>query len=122
MFKKKKDKEPKKPKVIHLQRFQPFFTTVDGINHEGIDSYNWVNADELLCTVPEYMMFDVKRDGYLVDMEKVMYPLQNVLSIDWKLIEEKTVLDNFYHEWQIYFTNKEVSKMTEYKGEINECS
>ena len=41
MFWRKVNKEPKKPKVIHLQRFQPFFITTDGVEHEGY-KYNWL--------------------------------------------------------------------------------
>ena len=110
----RKNKEIMKPKVIHLQRFQPFFITTDGAEHEGYE-YNWFNADELLCTVPEYIMIDIKSDGYIEDQNDVMYPLQNILSIDWKLIDEKVVLDNFSHEFEVVFTNGEVEKMDEYK-------
>ena len=114
MFWRKKNKEPKKPRVIHLQRFQPFFTTTDGVEHEGYE-YNWFNTDGLLCTIPEYIMIRIKSDGYIEDQNDVMYPLQNILSIDWKLIDEKVVLDNFCHEFEVVFTDKEVSKMDEYK-------
>ena len=73
------------------------------------------NADGLLCTVPEYIMIDIKSDGYIEDQNDIMYPLQNILSIDWKLIDEKVVLDNFSHEFKVVFTDKEVAKMDEYK-------
>ena len=112
MFWRKKNKEPK---IMHLQRFQPFFITTDGENHEGINTYKWFNADGLLCSVPEFLMIDIKSDGYLEDRNNVMYPLQNVVSIVWKLIDQKVVLDNFYHDFQVAFSNKEVSKMDEYE-------
>lgn len=114
MFWRRKDKEPKKPKTITLQRFQPFFTTTDDVEHEGIDTYKWANADGLSCTVPEYLMIDIKSDGYMKDKKSVMYPMQNIRSIEWKLIGEKVVLDNFYHDYQIFFSNKEVADMAEY--------
>ena len=60
-------------------------------------------------------MIDIKSDGYIEDQNDVMYPLQNILSIDWKLIDEKVVLDNFRHEFEVVFTNREVEKMDEYK-------
>ena len=60
-------------------------------------------------------MIRIKSDGYIEDQNDVMYPLQNILSIDWKLIDEKVVLDNFRHEFEVVFTNGEVSKMDEYK-------
>ena len=108
-WKKKKDQ-----KIIHLQRFQPSFITTDGLEHKGY-KYNWFNADGLLCTVPEYIMIYIKSDGYIKDQNDVMYPLQNILSIDWKLIDEKVVLDNFSHELKVVFTDKEVLKMDEYE-------
>lgn len=114
MFWRRKDKEPKKPKTITLQRFQPFFITTDNVEHEGIDTYKWTNADWLLCTVPEYLMISIKSDGYMKDKNDVMYPMQNIRSIEWKLLEEKIVLDNFYHEYQIFFDDEKVKKMTEY--------
>ena len=110
----RKNKELKKPKVIHLQRFQPFFITMDGTKHKGCKC-KWFTADGLLCTVPEYIMIHIKSDGYIEDQNDVMYTLQNILSINWKLIDEKAVLDNFYHEFKVVFTDKEVSKMDEYK-------
>lgn len=114
MFWRRKDKELKKPKTITLQRFQPFFTTADNVEHEGIDTYKWVNADGLLCTVPEYMMISIKSNGYMEDKKAVMYPMQHIRSIEWKLIGEKVVLDNFNHNYKIFFSNKEVADMTEY--------
>ena len=111
MFCKKKNKESK---TIHLQKFQVFFTTTDGVEHEGL-KYKWINRDGLLCTVPEYIMIEIKDEGYVEDQNGIMYPLQNVLSIDWGLIDEKTVLDNFCHEFEVVFDNDRVEKMTEYK-------
>lgn len=116
-WRRKKDKEPNKPKTITLKRFQPFFITTDNVEHEGIDTYKWANADGLLCSIPEYIMIDIKSEGYMEDKNGVMYPMQNIRSIKWKLLEEKVVLDNFYHEYQIFFNNKEVAKMTEYVEE-----
>lgn len=111
MFWNRKNKKQKKPNTITLQRFQPFFTTIDNVLHEGIDRYKWANADGLLCTVPEYLMIDIKSDGYMKDKNDVMYPIQNIVSIEWKLLEEKIVLDNFYHKWNIFFDDKEVEEM-----------
>lgn len=110
-----KSKEKRTPKTITLQKFQPFFTTIDNVVHEGIDRYKWANSDEILCTVPEYIMISIKSDGYMKDKDNIMYPIQNIISIKWKLLEEKIVLDNFYHEWKVFFSDEEVGNMTEYK-------
>lgn len=123
MFWNRKNKEQKKPKTIKLQRFQPFFITTDNVRHEGIDRYKWANSNGLLCSVPEYIMIGIKSDGYIKDINDFMYPIQNIISIEWKLLEEKIVLDNFYHEWDIFFSDKQVEKMTEYvDGMVNENS
>lgn len=114
MFYRNNDKENKKPKTICMQKYQPFFKTIDGVEHEGIDRYKWFNADGLLCTIPEYIMIDIKSDGYIEDKNDVMYPLQNVLSIYWKLIGEKVVLDNFFHKYQVSFCDKDVERMDKY--------
>lgn len=109
-----KNVKQKKRKTTRLQRFQPLFITVDGVKHEGTDRYNWANSNSLRCTVPEYLMIDINSNGYIKDKNSIMYPLSNVLSIEWILLEEKIVLDDFDHEYQIFFDNNEVSKMTEY--------
>lgn len=113
MFKRRQ----KKPKTITLQQFQPFFVTTDNIQHQG-NIYNWTNPDELLCTVPEYIMIEIKSQGYIEDKNDVMYPLQNIISIEWKLLKEKIVLDKFYHKWDIFFSDEEVEKMTEYVDKV----
>lgn len=110
----RKIKNKKEPKTIKLQRFQPFFVTTDSVQHEGIDRYKWANSNGLLCTIPEYIMIDIKSDGYIKDINDVMYPLQNIISIEWKLIKEKIVLDDFHHEYTIFFSDEQVEKMTEY--------
>lgn len=105
--------EKKSIKTICLQKFQPIFTTADCVVHEG-QKYKWVNSDGLLCSVPEYLMISTKSNGYIKDNENIMYPLQNIISIKWELVEEKVVIDNFWHEYQVLFSNEEVEKMVEY--------
>lgn len=117
MFFKMKNKKSKKQKVIHLEKYKPVFITTDNVEHIGYE-YKWFNDDGLLCSVPEYMMISIKSDGYLEDNKGIMYPLQNILSIDWKLIDSKIVADNFYHEWQVCFSDKEVSEMTEVECKV----
>lgn len=115
---KEKDVEKELSKTLSLQRFQPFFITIDGEKHEGYDRYKWINADELIPGVPDYLMQSIVIRGYIEDKNNVMYPLNNILSIEWRLIGEKTVLDNFTHDYTIQFGDDEVEKMTEYKHEV----
>lgn len=93
MFKKEKKK-------VTLQKFRPVFITTDGVEHRGFE-YNWGIAERLSCSVPEYIMIDINSDGYIEDDNEVMYPLSNIISIKWELVDEKTVEDIF-KEYQIF--------------------
>lgn len=57
------------------------FVTVDGVKHYD-NHFHYVNPDVLVCTVPEFLMINVK---YFKDDNGIMYPLQNVVSIHWVL-------------------------------------
>ena len=94
---------------ITIQKFKPFFVTIDGIEHEGLN-YNWGIANRLRCTIPEYIMIDIKSDGYIEDKNEIMYPLTNIVSIEWKLLEEKIVENNF-DRFQIFVTTKELESI-----------
>lgn len=105
MFKKTKKQEDK----VTIQKFYPFFKTVDGAWHNGSE-YKWAIAERLLCSVPEYIMTRVKLDGYLTDRDDVMYPLANIISIEWKKVEEKVVVDKF-SEWDVFVDPEELDEV-----------
>ena len=95
-------------KMVTLQKFRTVFTTVDGNVHLGV-VYNYVIAERLACSVPEWIMIDIRSDGYIMDHRYVMYPLTNIVSIDWKLEYEKVVEDKFGAH-KIYVTAEELEK------------
>lgn len=95
-------------KMVTVQKFKPVFATIDGNTHIGLE-YNYGIANRLRCSVPEYMMIDIKRDGYLKDHRNVMYPLSNIISIDWQLVDEKEVEDKF-GEYRIFLSKKEIEE------------
>ena len=103
MIKKQEDK------TVTIQKFRPFFKTVDKQFHEGCE-YKWAIAERLLCSVPEYIMIRVKSDGYLTDKDDVMYPLANIISIEWKKVEEKVVVDKF-SEWDVFIDPEELDEV-----------
>lgn len=110
MFWNNKNKEPD---TLLLQQYQAFFTTVDGVEHEGC-VYKWIDVCSL-SSVHDYLMIGIKSDGYMKDIKMLtIHPLNNVLSIRFELIGKKIVIDDFYHTYDIFFSNTEVSKMTEY--------
>ena len=108
LFKKNKTEELTEAikKTVTLRKFRPVFTTVDGNNHIGWE-YKYGIVERLLCTIPEYIMIDIKRDGYIKDHRNVMYPLANIISIDWTLEDEKVAEDKF-SEWTVFVSEKEV--------------
>ena len=106
----KKNKKVFEKKKITIQKFKPFFTTTDGSKHEGSE-YKWGISDRFVCTVPEFIMIDIKSDGYIKDKDKVMYPLTNVVSIEWKLLEERIVEDNF-SRYELFLSTEELEKCT----------
>lgn len=103
---KKKEKE-----ISILKKYQPTFKTIDGKEHVGKE-YNWANSSNLSCSVGEYLMIDINNSGYIKDCNSVMYPLSNVLSIEWKLLERKIAYgDVSKYSLHTFFDDNEVSKM-----------
>ena len=108
MIFKKKNKEPK---TMTLVKTGVVFTTIDGEKHIGYRS-KWLDYDRI--DVEDDRRCDIISQGYILDNNGTMYPLNNILSVDVGIVERKTVIDDFYHEWQWCFSNEEVEKMTEY--------
>lgn len=107
-----KVKDVCKPPVMTLQKYRPTFTTVDGEEHLGC-IYKWAKASGLLCSVPEYIMHSVKSNGYLDGKDKVMYPLTNIISIKWNMIDEKKVYEDYSNRYRIFLTDEEVNEFKE---------
>jgi hypothetical protein len=98
--------------TMKLQKVKPTFITNDGIEHTGLN-YKWANSSGLLCSVGEYIMTDIKMDGYIYDEDKIMYPLANVKSIKWNVVKEKIVKEVYSKYRNIFFDDEEADKMVE---------
>ena len=98
-----------KKKNVTLQKYQPFFITTDNKAHVGYE-YNWAIVERLKCDVPEYLTDITIHDGYLKDTNNLYYPLSNILSIDWQLLEEKVVPDTF-DDFQVFVTTKNLESI-----------
>lgn len=70
-----------------LEHYSVRFYTTDGAMH-NFTKYRYAVPERLRYSVPEYIMIDVKSNGYLKDDNGVMYPLQNVVSIYWNKDDE----------------------------------
>ena len=105
----KKIRKHMEPPRVSFQRYQPFFKTIDGMEHEGV-SYKWACREKLNCTIPEYLMTSIKCDGYAEDVNGLMYPLTNIISIEWKLLEEQTI-KSFLPEYKVFYTSEEIKEL-----------
>lgn len=95
----------KKKKMVTVKKFRPVFTTIDGNAHIGME-YKYGIVNRLSCSIPEFMMIRIKDDGYLKDNESVMYPLANIISIDWKL-EDKREIEDKFDQFTIFVSEEE---------------
>lgn len=107
MFKKKK------PDYMRLQKFSSIFSTVDGEIHIGQNN-NWANRDGLSCSVEKYLTKKIINDGYMQDENSVMYPIGNIISIKWELVEEKLFIENTDPYKGIFYNDEELEKLTPY--------
>jgi hypothetical protein len=80
---KKKIEKIKKPKTTTLEKYHIHFKTVDGEMHE-FTRLCAANPNAIVCSIPDYYMIDKK---YLEDDEDVKYPVNNIISIQFELVD-----------------------------------
>ena len=110
MFKsiKKKVKELKKPNTTTLERYNIHFKTVDGEQH----TYTRLCASNpnaiVSRDIPNFYLIDRK---YLFDDEGIKYPINNIISIRFELIEEIDnvieLMDNPYFK-KVWYQDDEI--------------
>lgn len=103
------------PQICVLQMYRTIFITKDGEEHLGV-TYKYADSSRLSVSVPEYIMVNIEDNGYIKDINGVMYPLQNIASIEWKLVDEK--IKQCYpgeYRFQIFFDDEEVENMNDYQ-------
>lgn len=86
-------------KTIEVEHYSVFFTTVDGKEY-CYNHYRFADPKVISCSVPEYIMIDVRHNGYLEDNDEIIYPLQNIISIKWVKDKVKTITTEMpSNEW-----------------------
>lgn len=103
------------PQICILQMYRPVFITIDGKEHRGV-TYKYADSSRLSISVPEYIMIHIEDKGYIKDNDEIMYPLQNVASIRWELVDEK--IKQCYsgeYRFQIFFDDEEAENMKDYQ-------
>lgn len=79
--------------TVDVRKYKPVFTTIDNVVHEGY-VYNWIILQRVTDAL-DYLMCDVKADGYLRDTQNIIYPLSAILSIKFEVVDERRVQDTF---------------------------
>ena len=85
-----------------IKHFICIFVTIDGKEHY-YSKFRYIDENAIRCSGPEYIMYDIKCNGYIKDDKDIMYPLTNILSIFWKCDDE---IKNVYIEEYKVFYNK----------------
>lgn len=98
-----------KPKIITMKQFTAKFVTTDSFEHETGKQWNFIAEDYLYSSGPDYLMIGIKSRGYIKDEKGLMYPLTNVLSIEWSVVEEAIIFDKL-KEFEVFATKEEVNK------------
>lgn len=102
----KNNKKKEVPK-LKLQLIQAEFKTTDGEIHKSYN-HGWFNVSCLSCNAVEYLMMDFVRDGYIEGNDNAMYPLTNVISIKWDIVDEKEIPDNGIKFPKIIYSSKDI--------------
>lgn len=109
MFKKKKTK-------LTLKKCIPYFTTIDGVEHKGIES-GWYDDKQINVTIGRYRMIDIKSDGFICDENGVQYILYNIIKVEWFLYDTIEVVNpNRQRSCNIYYTDREVDMLEMWEG------
>ena len=86
--------------LIEVIHYLVYFKTTDGNKHQ-YTHFRYVDPAQLNCSIPEYLMCKIKMNGYFEDDNGFMYPLQNVVQIEWKEDARKTVKQG--DRWNIFY-------------------
>lgn len=86
--------------LIEVIHYSVRFKTIDGNVHQ-YTHFRYADPAQLNCSIPEYLMCLIKTDGYLEDDDGLMYPLQNVIQIEWEEDVRQTVKRG--DRWNVFY-------------------
>lgn len=87
-----------------FEKWCAIITTVD--NRVKQCNFTWAKASNIICSVPDFILIDKK---YFKDTEGVMYPIQNIVSIEWK--KQDTIIKEIPYEdydFRFFYTDEEL--------------
>ena len=94
--------------IITVIHYTVFFTTVDNEKHK-YSHFSYVNPNSITCSIPEYLMIFIKKDGYIEDDAGAMYPLQNIISIKWTMDSTINVIESNPYE-VFYYSSQAINE------------
>jgi hypothetical protein len=86
--------------LVEVIHYSVHFKTIDGNKH-SYTHFRYADPTQLNCSIPEYLMCLVKSDGYFADDDGLMYPLQNVVQIEWEEDSRQTVVQR--DRWNVFY-------------------
>lgn len=93
-----------------LQKYAATFVTVDGKEHDTGNRYNWCDVDKKQKPVEEYIMEDIKQDGYLCGTDDTMYILNNIVSIRWYIADE-LIIKGMGNDKKVWYTDDDIQEI-----------
>lgn len=81
---KEKIKKLFEPETTTLEKYKMVFTTVDGKEHE-FNRINYADSSAIWCSVGDFYLMCL--DDYLKDDDGTFYPIKNVVSINFILVD-----------------------------------
>lgn len=93
------------PEKREVTKFQCVFTTVDGKEHV-YNGLNWMETAAFTDPI-KYLCGESKRVGFLLDDDKVAYPIENVFSYKYIPIGKGYTTNN--NKFQDFFPDEEVT-------------
>lgn len=78
-----------KSEVI-FDKYYVKFKTVNGEIHNS-KLYNWICRNKLNCSTKKHLYTSIQCDDYIKDEQGLVYPLKNIISVEFHLIETKTI-------------------------------
>lgn len=82
---KKREKKYKPTDFVIVEKWGATFRTVDG-EEQSFKPPFYIDPNTLRCSIPEWIMIDIKSQGYIL-VGNTVYTLSNIVSMEWHCVE-----------------------------------
>lgn len=99
------------PEIETFQKKEVIFKTTDCKLHKN-SSYKWCRISGLISrNFEKYAMIGITSDGYLKDDDGLLFPLNNIISMQWNLSDETERISRYKDQYKIWFSDNELAEM-----------